>query len=105
METPRIHPGLVASHQAATHGNRQAARIGSNLIPGLATDGHRIESTSRINTLVAGSVSSGINRGAAFDGPLPPSNPEGSLQIYGSRAERMEAATLLAAGRILDTTA
>ena len=58
-----------------------------------------------LEDLVAGTVSSGINRGEGFDQIPPRAFPRQTLQLYTNSAERVEAATRVAAGRILDTTA
>lgn len=105
MDTHGIHPGLAASyeplarHASSTDGGRAMAF--SRVVADRATAG----STSRMRSLVAGNVASGINRGAGFDAPPPRANAAGNLQLYRSPAARMEAATMLEAGRILDTTA
>ncbi|MEC7352199.1 MAG: hypothetical protein VXY94_09230 [Planctomycetota bacterium] len=105
MDTHGIHPGLAASyeplarHASSTDDGRAVAF--SRVVADRATAG----STSRMRSLVAGNVASGINRGAGFDAPPPRANAAGNLQLYRSPAARMEAATMLEAGRILDTTA
>jgi hypothetical protein len=48
-------------------------------------------------------VQSGINRGVGFDGPTNVDRAD-AMQLYTSDAERVEAATGVARGRILDTT-
>ena len=72
---------------------------------------------SRVHQLVAGKVSSGINRGVDFDGdPLPPAaappkaktTPQGisaPLQFHTVSAARVEAATGVALGQTLDIQA
>ena len=57
----------------------------------------------RLQDLVAGTVQSGINRGVGFDGPTNVDRAD-AMQLYTSDAERVEAATGVARGRILDTT-
>ena len=70
---------------------------------------------SAIDTLVAGSVRSDINRGVGFDGdppslatsgmgqPIQPSvAKDAPLQLYNRHADRLEAATSVALGRTLD---
>ena len=59
--------------------------------------------TGRLQDLVAGTVQSGINRGVGFDGPTKVDRAD-AMQLYSSDAERVEAATGVARGRILDTT-
>jgi hypothetical protein len=48
-------------------------------------------------------VQSGINRGLGFEGPTKADRVE-AMQLYSSDAERVEAATGIARGQILDTT-
>ena len=57
----------------------------------------------KLQELVAGSVRSGINRGVGFDAPTPADRAD-AMQLYSSDAERVEAATGVARGQILDTT-
>ena len=57
----------------------------------------------RLKDLVAGTVQSGINRGVGFEGPTKADRAE-AMQLYSSDAERVEAATGVARGQILDTT-
>jgi len=65
-----------------------------------------------LQDLVAGTVRSDVNRGVGFDGdspadrnprPTPPS--AGSLHLYTSQADRIEAATGVEIGRHLDVEA
>ena len=73
---------------------------------------------STIDSLVAGSVRSDINRGVGFDGdssspassgmgqPIQPTVPrDAPLQLYNRHADRLEAATSVALGRTLDLQA
>ncbi|MAB28832.1 MAG: hypothetical protein CMJ53_06105 [Planctomycetaceae bacterium] len=62
-----------------------------------------VTQTVRLQDLVAGTVQSGINRGVGFDGPTNVDRAD-AMQLYTSDAERVEAATGVARGRILDTT-
>ena len=90
------------------------SRIRSNLIDqvNIAPD------ASSIDTLVAGSVRSDINRGLGFDGdppslaargtsqPIQPAKAQDApLQLYNRHADRLEAATSVALGRTLDIQA
>lgn len=60
---------------------------------------------TKLADLVAGTVPSGINRGEGFDQVSPGPFPRQTLQLYRNSAERVEAATRVEVGRILDTTA
>ena len=60
---------------------------------------------TKLSDLVAGQVPSGINRGVGFDPVSPGPFPRQTLQLYSNSAERMEAATRVEVGQILDTTA
>ena len=60
---------------------------------------------TKLADLVAGTVPSGINRGEGFDPVSPGPFPRQTLQLYSNSAERMEAATRVEVGQILDTTA
>ena len=62
-----------------------------------------VTQTGRLQDLVAGTVQSGINRGVGFEGPNNAQRAD-AMQLYTSDAERVEAATGVARGRILDTT-
>ena len=57
----------------------------------------------RIDKLIAGQVSSPVNRGEGFD-PARPADPEpgATLQLYSRPADRVAAATQAALGRSVD---
>ena len=105
MDTHGIHPGLAASYEPLARHASSTDDVRAVAFPQLVADRARAGSTSRLHSLVAGNVTSGINRGAGFEAPPPRANAAGNLQLYHSPAARMEAATMIAAGRILDTTA
>ena len=68
-----------------------------------ARDSGSLDRTGRLKDLVAGTVQSGINRGVGFDAPTKADRAD-AMQLYTSDAERVEAATGVARGQILDTT-
>ena len=70
---------------------------------GATRDFDAITRTNRLQELVAGTVRSGINRGVGFDAPTKVDRAD-AMQLYTSDAERVEAATGVARGQILDTT-
>ncbi len=71
--------------------------------PVTTQEAQALPKTGNLRDLVAGSVQSGINRGVGFDQPTNADRVE-AMQLYTSDAERVEAATGVARGRILDTT-
>lgn len=95
-----LYTGMRPIRPAAT-GSVQPTEItpasGPSREVGDVTQGGRLED------LVAGTVQSGINRGVGFDGPTKVDRAD-AMQLYTSDAERVEAATGVARGRILDTT-
>ena len=63
-------------------------------------------STDRIDQLVAGEVSSPINRGEGFDevSGAPKAQTTGSIKLYSRAADVVEVATELSLGRTIDVT-
>ena len=76
---------------------------GTTTNPDATRDPGAVTRTGRLQELVAGTVRSGINRGVGFDAPTKLDRTD-AMQLYTSDAERVEAATGVARGRILDTT-
>lgn len=62
-------------------------------------------STERLDKLVAGQVTSSINRGQGFDKIVDrPGADRASLPLYNRSADHVEAATNVALGRTVDVT-
>lgn len=76
---------------------------GTTPASGASREAQEATQTDRLQDLVAGTVQSGINRGVGFEGPTNADRAD-AMQLYTSDAERVEAATGVARGQILDTT-
>ena len=95
-----LYTGMRPIRPAAT-GSVQPTGI--TPAPGPLQEVRDATQAERLQDLVAGTVRSGINRGVGFDGPTNADRAD-AMQLYSSDAERVEAATGVARGRILDTT-
>ena len=107
-------PGDVRSSPPQTG----APASGNQVRPNSVDQVNVAANPSTIDTLVAGSVRSDINRGVGFDGdppslatsgrgqPIQPAKAQDApLQLYNRHADRLEAATSVALGRSLDIKA
>ncbi|MAJ47100.1 MAG: hypothetical protein CBC35_07535 [Planctomycetes bacterium TMED75] len=106
MKIQGTHPAVIAAYARtpSVPGPASAPPAGSFELqsrgPIQAASGN-----TKLADLVAGTVPSGINRGEGFDPVSPGPFPRQTLQLYSNSAERMEAATRVEVGQILDTTA
>lgn len=106
MKIQGINPAVIAAYAQA---RADAGRSSASTPPAFALDAGTTagsgSGSAGLSRLVAGTVPSGINRGEGFDQIPPRAFPQQTLQLYSNSAERVEAATRVAVGRILDTTA
>ena len=106
MKIHGINPAVVAAYARAPRESGQAPTSASKAFTlDRAAPGQPHQEVNGMAKLVAGRVPSGINRGEGFDQIPPPGGARQTLQLYSNNAERVEAATRVAVGRILDTTA
>ena len=96
---------LAALARARSEASRSPTPASTGFTLGPSTPVAKEQPASGLARLVAGTVRSGINRGEGFDQIPARPLPRPTLQLYSNSAERVEAATRVAAGRILDTTA
>ena len=106
MKIHGINPAVLAAYTRAHQESTQAPASTSGAFAlDRGTSAQTGQDDGGMAKLVAGKVPSGINRGEGFDQTPPKAFPRQTLQLYTNSAERMEAATRVAIGRILDTTA
>ena len=106
MKIQGINPAVIAAYARAHQPSSPAESLHSGVFAVDApTPAQATSTTGGMARLVAGKVASGVNRGEGFDQVPPKAFPRQTLQLYSSSAERVEAATRVAVGRILDTTA
>ena len=106
MKIQGIHPSVIAAYARTRPVPAPASAPSPNSFE-LQSRGpiQAASGNTKLADLVAGTVPSGINRGEGFDQASPGPFPRQTLQLYRNNAERVEAATRIEVGRILDTTA
>ena len=106
MKIHGINPTVLAAYaQARSQPSQPSASMSGAFALERASTSQAPRDIDAMSRLVAGKVSSGINRGEGFDQIPPEGFARQTLQLYRNSAERVEAATRVATGRILDTTA
>ena len=106
MKIQGINPAVIAAYtRARVDAGRPSAPAPPDFALDVTSPAGSGPTGGGLSRLVAGTVPSGINRGEGFDQIPPRAFPQQTLQLYGNSAERVEAATRVAVGRILDTTA
>ena len=95
--------GINGSIPFPTAAARQAYAGGTPAITPQIRTAETDQGVERIEKLVAGQVSSPVNRGEGFD-PAQPASPDpgATLQLYSRPADRVAAATQAALGRSVD---